>query len=141
MDELYQQQAISTLSIKGKSSILRRNRCYWLQPLMTAPDDSLILIKFTYHFGLLPPLCYCLHVCVEQIQSLGKNHCFLPMSHRCLHHLRQQLSHFSHWYLLFPLYLLNVCLLQVLSVKRHLQRQNALKLNAILTRILFIPHT
>lgn len=94
----------------------------------------------TYHHGLLPPLCYSQHASVEQIQSLGKDRYFPSISHRCLHHLLL-LSRFSHWCLLFPLYLL-VCLLQVLSVKKHhLQRENALNLNAILTRILCILYT
>ena len=83
----------------------------------------------TYHYGLLPLLCYSLHVCLEQIPSLEKDHHFPPISRRCLHHLLL-LSRFSHWCLLFPLYLL-VCLLRVLSVKHHLQRENDLNLNVI----------
>ena len=88
----------------------------------------------TYHYGLLPPLCYRLHVCVVQIHFLGKDHCYPPISHKCLHHLLL-LSRFPHWCLLFPQYFLE-CLLQVLSVKHHLQRETALNLNAIFTRIL-----
>lgn len=82
-----------------------------------------------YHYGLLPPLCYSLHVCVEQIQSLGKDHYFHLISH---YHLLL-LSHFSHGCLLLPLYLL-VCLLCVLSEKRHLQRENAPNVNAIFNK-------
>lgn len=107
-----------------------------LSLLLHSLSYSLILIYMynTYHYGLLVPLYYSLHVCVVQIQSLGKDNYFPPIFHRCLHHLLQLLSHFSHWCLLFPPYLL-VCILQVLSAKKHhLQRENALDLNAILTR-------